>query len=80
MAEYLFFSLEDKDMSFVNLVIKIFRTPSRQEITPTSQPVSVERDGAPEFKGYTRQDRDRSPRHDQVDQMLAITWMGWRNV
>jgi hypothetical protein len=67
-------------MSFVNLVFKIFRTPTRQEIKLASQPVSVERESVPEVKGDTWEKRTSSPRQDKVNELLSITWTGWRNV
>jgi hypothetical protein len=67
-------------MSFVNLVFKIFRIPTRQDIKLASQPVSVERESAPEVKGQTWDNRSSAPRQDKVNELLSITWMGWRNV
>ena len=72
--------LEDKEMSFVNLVFKIFRLPTRQEISLTSQPVSVERDAAPEVKVNAWEDPNFAPHQDKVNELLSITWTGWRNV
>jgi hypothetical protein len=45
----------------------------------TSQPVSVEQDNAPKVEDI-RDNRTSSPRQDNVNEMLSITWMGWRNV
>ena len=75
-----FFSLEDKEMTFVNLVFKIFRLPTRQEISLTSQPVSAERGAAPEVKVNAWEDPNFAPRQDKVNDLLSITWTGWRNV
>ena len=67
-------------MSIVNLVFKIFRAPTRQEMMPTSSPVSVERDATPEVKVNNWDDRNFAPRQDKVNELLSITWTGWRNV
>jgi hypothetical protein len=67
-------------MSFVNLVFKIFRAPTRQDIKLASQPASVEWEGATEVEGNTQDNRNFAPRQDKVNELLSITWMGWRNV
>jgi hypothetical protein len=67
-------------MSFVNLVFKIFRTPTRREIELASRPAPLEREGAPEIVVNIWEDRNSSPPQDKVNELLSITWMGWRNV
>jgi hypothetical protein len=72
--------LENKVMSIMSVVTKIFRNPLRQGDVVQSQSVPVARNLDPEFQRQTWEDRNPTPHQDEVARMRAINWVGRRAV